>query len=200
MNSPLKKKAVFLDRDGTIIEDRIYLSSEDEIKLIDGAVDGLLLLKEAGFLLIIVTNQSGVARGYFDIETVHRVHAKLNEMLLEQGVEIDGIYFCPHYPSGVVPEYSIVCGCRKPDIKMAFKAVADLNASLKLSYVVGDKDSDLRFGRGFGAAGVVGVAGAYDKIDQRAAQPDFYAKNLFEAAKWIIHHDAQQNPGDLGGK
>lgn len=196
----MKKKVVFLDRDGTIIEDRIYLSSCDEIKLIDGAVEGMLLLKEANFLLIMVTNQSGVARGYFSIETVYKVHTKLNEMLLKRRIKIDGIYFCPHYPFGVVPEYSIACECRKPRIKMALDAALDFNISLNKSYVIGDKSSDVEFGRGFGAAGVVRVAGGYDKIDPGTAKPDFYSKNLLEAAKWIIHHDSNKKHEALGGK
>lgn len=185
------KKAVFFDRDGTIIEERGYLSNVGEIKILDGVVEGLRLLKENGFLLIVVSNQSGIARGYFDLETVHKVHARLNELLLMKGVMFDKIYFCPHYPGGIIPKYSVDCECRKPRIKMALDAGLEFNIALNKSYMVGDKCSDIEFGRSFGATAVVQVDTGYNNADLGAVQPDFLAPNLFKAAEWITSFDLQ---------
>jgi D-glycero-D-manno-heptose 1,7-bisphosphate phosphatase len=188
MRSPILKKAVFFDRDGTIIKEQGYVSNVDDVIIIDGVLEGMRLLKENGFLLIMVSNQSGVARGYFSIETVYKVNARINELLKANGTMFDGMYFCPHYPNGIVPEYSFDCECRKPRIKMALDAASDFNISLNKSYKIGDKSSDVEFGRGFGAAGVVHIATGYSKTELRNAKPDFYAKNLVEAANWIIQY------------
>ena len=181
-------KAVFFDRDGTIITEREYLSSVSEVEISGGVVSGLQLLKENGFLLMLVSNQSGVARGFYPIDTVYEMNAAINIMLDLQHVMFDGIYFCPHLINGIVPEYSIQCECRKPGIKMALDAASDFNISLVDSYMVGDKKIDIEFGQGFSAAGNVLVATGYGQEAIKTITPDYFATNVLDAAKWIVSH------------
>lgn len=130
------KKAVFLDRDGTINEEVNYLHECDKMKFIPGAVEALKLLKEKGYLLIVVTNQSGVGRGYFPVEDVDRVHDYMNELLRASGAEIDGFYYCPHVEEDR-------CSCRKPMTGLYRKAQTDFDIDMEQSYMVGDKITDI---------------------------------------------------------
>ena len=111
----VKKPAVFIDRDGTINEQMGYINHLSRFKILPGVADGIKMLNEHDHLAIIVSNQSGVGRGYFPIDLVHRVHDYLKATLEEQGARIDGIYFCPHYPGAKVPEFNRKCDCRKPE-------------------------------------------------------------------------------------
>lgn len=140
----IKKKAVFLDRDGTIIYDRDYLRDPELVELIAGVVNDLRLLRKQGYLLVLVSNQSGIARGYFTQEDLAKVNKRFMQLLEEQGVTLDGIYYCPHGPGDG-------CDCRKPAVGMALAAERDLNIDLSSSYMVGDKLSDIQFGENFGA-------------------------------------------------
>lgn len=129
-------KAVFLDRDGTINEEVHYLHECDKMKFIPGTVEALRLLKEKGYLLIVITNQSGVGRGYFSREDVDRLHEYMNQLLREEGAEIDGFYCCPHVEEDK-------CACRKPKTGMYLKAQEDFDIDMKRSYMVGDKITDI---------------------------------------------------------
>ncbi len=180
------EKAVFFDRDGTIIEEKNYLSNVKDVKILDGVIEGLALLKAHQFLLILVSNQSGVGRGFFGVDAVNDVNHHINTILKRQGVPFDGIYFCPHYPSGIVSKYAVDCDCRKPKIKMALMAKKDFNIDLQQSYMIGDKDSDIEFGRNFNAAAVIQVATGYGAAKIEPNQSDFFAENCFDAANWII--------------
>jgi D,D-heptose 1,7-bisphosphate phosphatase len=137
-------KAIFLDRDGTIIYDKHYLSDPALVELLPGVADDLRLLKEEGFLLVLVSNQSGVARGRFSADDLKNVHFRLEFLLKEEGVVLAGAYHCVHAPNDN-------CTCRKPEIGMALMAEKDLEIDLRESYMVGDKPSDIQFGKNFGA-------------------------------------------------
>ena len=136
-------QAVFLDRDGTIIVDKNYMADPAEIELLPGAVRGLRRLQEAGFLLIIVTNQSGIARGYFTEQALHEVHRRLLEILEGEGIQIAGIYYCPHGPEDD-------CFCRKPKPGLLLDAAAEHGVDLYKSAMVGDSLRDTQAGMAAG--------------------------------------------------
>lgn len=136
-------KAVFLDRDGTINSEKNYLYKIEDFEFTYRAVDALELLQKQGYKLIIVTNQSGIARGYYTEEDVALLHKWLEEFLLEKGIHIDGIYYCPHHPDGIVDKYKRECDCRKPALGLYYRAIKDLNIDTGASFAVGDNLRDL---------------------------------------------------------
>jgi D-glycero-D-manno-heptose 1,7-bisphosphate phosphatase len=125
------------------------------VELIPGAAAALKQVKERGFKLVVLSNQSGVARGRFGLDSVDRVNNRLRELLAADGVTLDGLYFCPHYSDGVVPEFSFRCDCRKPFPGMAEQAARDLNLDLRRSWVVGDKADDLNLAAAIGASSIL---------------------------------------------
>lgn len=137
-------KAFFLDRDGTIIVDKNYLAKPEDIELLDGAAEAIRMMNENNYKVIVVSNQSGVARGYFKIEDVHKVNAKLNELLEEKGAHIDAFYVCPHHPKGIISPYNISCTCRKPGTYLFEKAAKDYNIDMSSSAAVGDRVRDVQ--------------------------------------------------------
>lgn len=139
-------RAVFLDRDGTLIRDKKYAHRPAEIELLDGVVPGLKLLQRAGYHLIVVTNQSGVARGLFKEADVNEMHEHLRQLLLAEGVDIAGFYYCPHHPEGVVPDYTFRCDCRKPAPGLILRASAEKAISLPQSWLIGDLVTDIEAG------------------------------------------------------
>ena len=150
--------AVFLDRDGTIVVDKHYAFDPDGLELLPNALDGLRELRDLGPRLVVVTNQSGVGRGYFPAEAIEPMHARLRELLVEGGVELDGIYVCPHAPDDG-------CACRKPGSALFEQAADELGLDLRASFVVGDKKSDVEAGRRIGATPI--LVGAADDADAR---------------------------------
>ncbi|MCK4606770.1 MAG: HAD-IIIA family hydrolase [candidate division Zixibacteria bacterium] len=145
------ERALFVDRDGTLIVDKNYLDDPDRIEFEAGSIEALKLTRKMGLKIVVISNQSGVARGLFGIDTVERVNARLLDKLAAAGVEADGLYYCPHLPGGSVPEFSGVCNCRKPAPGMAEEAARQLGVRLQGSYVVGDKLDDLNLGQVIGA-------------------------------------------------
>jgi D-glycero-D-manno-heptose 1,7-bisphosphate phosphatase len=139
-------RAVFLDRDGTINVEKEYLHRPEDLELIDGAAQSIARLNRAGFLVIVVTNQSGVARGYFSVEDVNRLHQVMQQQLAEDGARIDAFYLCPHHPDKGLDPYRVVCDCRKGKPGMLMQAAAEWNIDLPASFMVGDKKSDLLAG------------------------------------------------------
>ncbi len=142
----MKNKAVFLDRDGTIIRDREYLADPAGVEILKGAASGIRALRQAGFMVMLASNQSGVARGFFTEQDIWRVHERMQELLAAEGAELDGIYYCPHYPEGKVREYVRTCYCRKPGPDMLFTAAQERNIDLFESWTIGDKATDIEFG------------------------------------------------------
>ncbi len=182
-----RRPAIFLDRDGTIIELRDYLRSLDEIVLLPRAAEGLKLLADAGYLLIIITNQSGVARGYFDEEFVRAANDKLNEMLERRGVAIDAVYYCPHHPMYGSEGYKVDCNCRKPKPGMIDRAAADFDIDLRRSWVIGDNEPDIKLAANAGLRSVLvrtGYGGALAVQEYVCAK--IVAADLYEAAERII--------------
>ena len=147
------QRAVFLDRDGTLIVDKPYLGAPDDVEILPGVVEGLRLLHNADYMLIVTTNQSGVARGYFDVAAVGRVHDRISCLLAPHGVQIVAYYFCPHHVDGSVEPWIGSCLCRKPGPGMLWQAAADWSIDLARSWIVGNAGLDLDAGRAAGCAG-----------------------------------------------
>jgi heptosyltransferase-2 len=173
--------AVFLDRDGTINEDVGYLNSPDGLKLIPGAAQAIRHINEHHLKAVILTNQSGVARGYYSEEKLKEIHLRLEQLLTQEGARLDGIYYCVHHPDEG-------CDCRKPSLGMLGAASRDLSINLSHSYVVGDKLTDIQLARNAGAKGILVLTGhGQDQVAQlNSSQPAFVARDLSEAVQWII--------------
>ncbi len=180
-----KNIAVFLDRDGTINEEVGYLSRTEELVLIPRAADAVRLINEAAMKAVVITNQSGVARGFFSEAVVEMVHARLEEMLRQERAFIDRFYYCPHHPTEGKGAYRIACKCRKPEPGMLLQAADELDIDLQRSYVVGDMLKDLEVAGRVGARGVL-VRTGYGKLITATDKPDHIAADLFEAVKWIM--------------
>ncbi len=184
-------KAVFLDRDGTVNEEVGYLSDLKQLRLIPGSGAAIKRLNDAGFMVVLVTNQSGIARGYFPESLVHETHALLQQMLRNEGARLDGIYFCPHHPTEGKTHYTMECECRKPGTGLIDRAARDLAIDVKQSYVVGDKWSDVELGQRAGARTIL-VRSGFAQDDpgntrpSHLADPDFIAHTLKDAAEWIL--------------
>jgi D-glycero-D-manno-heptose 1,7-bisphosphate phosphatase len=185
---PLRsRRAVFLDRDGTLIKDVNFLLEPSQIRLLPGAVEAIQLLRQAGFLVIVATNQSGVARGYLTEEKLKEIHALLQRRLVEAGAPVDAIYYCPHLPEGQVAEHARVCDCRKPAPGLLLRAAAEWNLDLSKSFVIGDAERDIEAGR---RAGCRTVVIASEPPDQTAA--DAVAPALLDAARLILSWRARK--------
>lgn len=192
--SPSAPRAVLLDRDGTVIQDRHYAFRPDDIELLDGAIAGLRSLQAAGYRLYVITNQSGVARGYFSESDVRAMHDRLDAILREADVHISGYYYCPHHPEGVVEGYSKVCECRKPRPGLIHRVSADDGIDLRHSWVVGNAPSDVQAGEAAGCRTVLLVP---DNADQPSPTPvprARIARTLREAARIIRAHDWRHRP------
>jgi D-glycero-D-manno-heptose 1,7-bisphosphate phosphatase len=139
------RPAAFLDRDGTIIVDRHYPSDPAEVELLAGAAAGLRALKAAGYLLVVITNQSGIARGYYDVEAFRRVQQRAEELLEAEGVRLDGVWYCPHHP-----DFSGPCDCRKPGLRLFREAAETLAIDFGRSVFIGDRPHDIEPARQLG--------------------------------------------------
>ncbi len=187
----MKAAAVFLDRDGTVNEEGGYLNHVDRVKLIDGAAEAIALLRRRGLKTIVVTNQSGVARGYFPESLLPKLHERLQTLLKEGGAELDAIYYCPHHPDVGEPPYRQDCDCRKPRLGMIRRAEKELSVNARNSYMIGDKLSDVECGRRAGCKSILVLTGYgkgdlehnRDKLD---GEPDYIADDILDAAKWIV--------------
>ncbi len=140
------KRAIFIDRDGVLNVDKGYISQIDDFEFIDGVIDALQTFKEKGYLLVLITNQSGIARGYFTEEQFHRLTEWMDWSLADRGVNLDGIYYCPHHAEQGSGKYKVECDCRKPKPGMLLEAIEELNIDVAESILVGDKISDIQAG------------------------------------------------------
>jgi heptosyltransferase-2 len=195
------RRAAFLDRDGTIIEDLGYLSDPAQIRVIPGAVEALRALQAAGYRLVLITNQAGVARGLMTEEDVRRVNDALMSRLGEAGIRFDGVYYCPHHPEHGPPEYRLQCACRKPGPGMIRRAAEDANLDPARSVIIGDHSTDAAVARGFpGMRGVLLLtghgAGQAEKVERgEVARPDHVAADLAAAVQWVLANGKEPHGG-----
>lgn len=185
----MSRPAVFLDRDGTIIEEVDYLSSEDQVTLLPSAAPAIRALNAGGYTVVVVTNQSGVARGLFDERRVRAVHEAIDRLLEPHGARIDAYYYCPHLPDASDPRYRQACECRKPAPGLLLQAQRDLDVDLRRSWIVGDRWRDVAAGGAAGARGIL-VRTGYGAGDAGSPPTDVRAdailNDLMEAADWIL--------------
>ena len=170
---------VLLDRDGTLIEEKEYLSDPGGVKLLPGAVRGLKKLRRAGCRIVVVSNQSGVGRGLITMAELRNVNRRFLQLLKAQKVAPDGVYWCPHRPSAR-------CSCRKPKLGLVKRAARDLRVSWKRSFSVGDRPSDVVLGQKTGGQGVLVLTGYGKQWLKSSLKPDYVAKNFNQAADWIL--------------
>ena len=186
----MTKRAVFLDRDGTINKDVGYPSTYDSIEYYPFSFEAVRKLNQAGFITVVVTNQSGVGRGLIDENMLTDIHTKMQNDFKTQDATLDRIYYCPHYISSVYPEYRKDCTCRKPKPGMAHKAAAELGIDMAKSYMIGDKAEDMLFGMNNKATPILLLTGhgkrAFKELKDMGKKPAFVAENLLEAANWIL--------------
>lgn len=191
MSEIVKRPAVFLDRDGTINEQMGYINHLSRFVLLPGSAAAIRLLNEHGIPVFVVTNQSGLARGYFPPVLLDEVHTKMTEMLAAEGAHVDGIYICPHHPEAKEERYREDCDCRKPKPGLFTRAALEHNIDLGASYVVGDRWSDLKAADVCGATGILVLSG-YGRGDRdyigpsQEIQPAHVAEDLGGAVSWII--------------
>ena len=176
-------RAVFLDRDGTINEEVIYLSSVEQFRMLSGASKAIRMLNQKGWLVIVITNQSGLARGYFTEEELAVVHQKMKAALDGEGAQIDAIYVCPHQPEDG-------CSCRKPGTALFEQAAQEFDIDLSRSYAIGDKITDLLPGARLGCRTILVLTGhGQEQLENRdgwEAEPDHIAPDLLSAVQWIL--------------
>lgn len=171
-----KIPAIFLDRDGTMNVDKGYVHEIDNFEFIDGAIEAMHELKKMGYALVMVTNQSGIARGLFTEETFMQLTEWMDWSLADREIDLDGIYFCPHHPDAIVEEYRQQCDCRKPQPGMLLSAQQELNIDMAASYMVGDKIDDMLAGK---------AAGVGKKVLVRSGKP--VTEEGENAADWVIN-------------
>ena len=179
-----RPRAVFIDRDGVLIRDAEYLGSPSGLHLLKGSAPALKLLRDAGFKIVIVTNQSGVARGYFTEADVRRIHAELKRRLAKAGAKWDAIYYSPHGPKSGHP-------WRKPGTGMLLAAKRRFKLDLESSYLIGDKTSDIECARRAKCAGILVRTGKGGRDGEYKAKPVSVRRDLLSAARWIVDNSAE---------
>jgi D-glycero-D-manno-heptose 1,7-bisphosphate phosphatase len=185
---PIYKRFVILDRDGTLIVERNYLSSPDGVELLANATEGLSRFKELGWGRLVVTNQSGIGRGYFTGDTVNAIHDQMAALFARCGAEIDGIYVCPHTPEDN-------CDCRKPRTGLVLKAAADWGFEPSDCLFIGDKACDIELGRALGGSTILVLTGyGTEHWQSGLARPDFVVRDLNEAAEVAMKSVASREP------
>jgi histidinol-phosphate phosphatase family protein len=178
-------KAVFLDRDGTIIREVDNLKSVSQLRLLPGAAKAIAAINQMGLLAIVVTNQPVIARGWLDENGVDEIHAELVKRLKRKGATLDAIYYCPHHPDANVQEYRVVCRCRKPGIGMIVQASKELGIAIDGSYMVGDRTPDILAGNRAGLRTILVKTGYGGKDGKHAVEPDHVAMNVAAAVDII---------------
>ncbi|MDD5867414.1 MAG: D-glycero-beta-D-manno-heptose 1,7-bisphosphate 7-phosphatase [Lachnospiraceae bacterium] len=183
-------KAVFLDRDGTINVEKQYLYKKEEFEFLPGVLDGLKLLQKAGYLLVIVTNQSGIARGYYSEDQFHDLNNWMLSKLEEYGITITKVYYCPHHPNAIVEKYKMDCECRKPKLGMYQMAVQEYGIDLNNSYAIGDKIRDCAICKDSGCKGILiqdnEAATVISDVKKSKYRNVIYRETLLDAAEYIV--------------
>ena len=181
-----KHAAVFLDRDGTINEEVGYMDSLEKLKIIPEAFEAIRLINQNGMKAVVVTNQSGVARGFFSEEFVQTVHAIIQEQLKAGKAFIDAFYHCPHHPTEGQGVYLQTCNCRKPAPGLLFKAADEMEIDLGRSYMIGDMPKDIEAAKRAGAKGILVRTGYGQEHRAFDVEPDYIAGNILDAVRWIL--------------
>lgn len=192
------ERVVFLDRDGTINKEVNYLYKKDDLELLPKVPEAISLLRNHGYKIVVVTNQAGVARGYYSEEDVNRLHQYLNQLLKKQNAGIDDFFFCPHHPEYGIGKYRLDCNCRKPGTGMFEQLEQKMKIDKEHSFMIGDKLLDVQAGKRFGIRGIL-VATGYGESEYQSARTrqqqseyEFYAPNLMAAAEYIIRQDKKE--------
>jgi D-glycero-D-manno-heptose 1,7-bisphosphate phosphatase len=180
-----KVPAIFLDRDGTLNIDHGYVHKIDDFQFIDGTIEALQQLKQMGFALVVVTNQSGIARGMFTEDQFMQLTEWMDWSLADRDIDLDGIYFCPHHPEGSVGEFSLQCDCRKPQPGMLLSAQQELHIDMAASYIVGDKLEDMLAGQAAGVGKKVLVRSGKPVTAEGEALADWVINSLAELPERI---------------
>jgi len=174
------RKLILLDRDGTVNEEVHYLSTPDQVELIPGAAAGIRRLNQAGFLVAIITNQSGIARGFLSLSELELIHQRLLELLAADRAAIDGIYYCPHQPADN-------CSCRKPLPKLAYTAAQALATNLDGAIIIGDRECDILLGKAIRATSILVRTGHGSHFNATPeTKPDLICSDLNSAVDWIV--------------
>jgi D-glycero-D-manno-heptose 1,7-bisphosphate phosphatase len=189
-----KNRAVYLDRDGTINRDVGYPGSFRAIEIYEYSFEAVRRINQAGFLAVVVTNQSGIGRGLIEEPALRLIHDRMGEAFEARGARLDAFYYCPHHPQALDPAYRMDCACRKPNPEMGRRAAEDLCIDTAQSYMIGDKVEDILFGRNIGARTVLVLTGygreSRDRLKGGNNQPDITAETLKEAVDRILHTEA----------
>lgn len=174
-------KAVFIDRDDTICRDVGYCRRPEDLVLLPGSSAGLKLLNESGFKVVVITNQSGIARGFLDEAILDNIHAKMKEDLSREGASVDAIYYCPHHPDEG-------CSCRKPAPELGLRAIKEQGVDPRRSFVIGDRLMDILFARALGCKAIlISNPKGIGELQAARVTADFVAADLEEAANWVLH-------------
>ncbi len=197
-NKTEKNRAIFLDRDGTVSYEVGYVNHPSRYDIMPGSVDAIKKINQSEFLAVLVTNQAGVARGYFKEELILKVHEKLENLLSEKNAYLDAIYYCPHHPELGEPPYRMNCNCRKPKPGLLMRAQKDLNIDLSKSYIIGDSIKDIETGFNAGVPGILVLTG-YGKGEYEYhssgwnIHPVHIAGDLMAAVNWILSKEGQHH-------
>lgn len=197
----MPNKAIFLDRDGVINIDKGYVYRYDDFEYILGSLDGLRMLYDSGYLLIVVTNQSGIGRGYFDEEEYLLLESRMRKDLIENGSPLTDVYYCPHIKGAAIRRYDLDCDCRKPRLGMFYRAMRDHDIDMRYSYAIGDNYRDLMICQFTACRGfLVGKEGESLKLKDQLVVRIKEAANLLEASREIVScKGADDNTGRLDG-
>ena len=185
----MKNKAIFLDRDGTINVNTHYVNHPNQVEILPNVIPALKILKKLGYLLIIITNQSGIARGYFKESDLKKVNNRLFKLLKKEDIRIDDLFYCPYHKQALLPQFKKDSFCRKPKPGMIYEATKKHNIDISQSYMIGDMPSDI--GAGINAKCRASILVHNTVVEQKNIQPTYKAKNLLDAAVWISR-DAQK--------
>jgi D-glycero-D-manno-heptose 1,7-bisphosphate phosphatase len=192
---PLLKRAVFLDRDGTLNRDEGYVYKVEHLELLPNVVAGLRQLASLGYELIIATNQSGIARGYFTEAEMHAFNRALCDRLEREGVRIAAVYYCPFHPTAGIGPYRRESTFRKPQSGMLLMASAERGINLRASFAIGDKASDIAAGRGADCRTIL-LSGQLSQAELKQAAPDYVAHDLLDAARYIERTNRKRSPAE----
>lgn len=191
----MSRRAIIMDRDGTVCDEVGYINHVDRIRLLPRSAEAIRLANAADFQTVVVTNQAGVARGYFAESLIDEVHDRVRELLAEGGARLDGIYYCPHHPEVGAPAYRKECTCRKPSPGMLERARDEMGIDLSASFMIGDTIKDVEAGRRVGATSILVLSG-YGKGELEyqsnawKVKPDHVADDLLTAITWILERES----------